>query len=201
MSRARSRGGTPLSRAARAAWSVIFAAWASPAAAQSVAERLALCAVCHGEDGNSRLANTPSLAGQPEFFLLNQLVLIREGVRPIAVMQEAVKGLKDEEIQVIAAHFARLPARASDEAIDPALAAKGAELAAGLQCASCHKADFTGQEQMPRLAKQRLDYLLQALQSYRDGTRSGADPLMVAAVQGRSDAELAALAHYAAALK
>lgn len=178
-----------------------LAAHPAPAAAETLAERLVLCGACHGEDGNSRLANTPSLAGQPEFFLLNQLVLIREGVRPVAGMQEAVRGLKDEEIQAIAAHYAKLPAKASGEATDAALAARGGELAVSLQCGSCHKPDFGGQEQMPRLAAQRLDYLLMALKSFRDGTRSGADPLMVSAVQGRSDAELAALAHYAAALK
>ena len=51
---------------------------------------------------------------------------------------------------------------------------------------------------MPRLARQRLDYLIYALKSFRDGRRSGADPLMVNAILGRSDAEIEALGHYAA---
>src|SRR2546428_707277 len=53
------------------------------AGAQGVAERAKLCAACHGEDGNSRTANIPSLAGQPEFFIINQLFLMREGVRKV----------------------------------------------------------------------------------------------------------------------
>ena len=125
-------------------------------------------------------------------------MLIREGVRPIPPMQEAVKGLKDADIQAIATHFAGLPAKPSDEKIDAALAAKGAELAPALQCISCHKTDLSGQVQMPRLARQRLDYLITALKSFRDGRRSGADPLMVNAILGRSDAEIEALGHYAA---
>ncbi len=32
-------------------------------------ERIKLCGGCHGEDGNSRMENIPSLAGQPEFFI------------------------------------------------------------------------------------------------------------------------------------
>ena len=51
---------------------------------------------------------------------------------------------------------------------------------------------------MPRLAKQRVDYLVYALTAIRDGKRSGADTLMSQSVAGLSDAELAALAHYAA---
>ena len=171
---------------------------AGSALAQSVADRITMCGACHGEDGNSKIENIPSLAGQPDFFLLNQLVLIREGVRPIAPMAEVVKGLKDADIQAIATHFSKLPAKASDEKIDPELAKKGAPLAADMQCVSCHKGDLTGQTQMPRLAKQRLDYLRTSLKSFRDGQRSGADPLMVNAILGRSDAEIEALAHFAA---
>ncbi len=51
---------------------------------------------------------------------------------------------------------------------------------------------------MPRLAGQRVDYLIASLKEYRDNTRSGADTLMSVVVQGLSDADLAALAHYAA---
>ena len=67
-----------------------------------------------------------------------------------------------------------------------------------MRCGSCHLPTLAGQEQMPRLAKQRIDYLIHSMQSFRDDTRSGADTLMSSVVAGRSDADLAALAHYAA---
>jgi cytochrome c553 len=57
---------------------------------------------------------------------------------------------------------------------------------------------LAGTEQMPRLAKQRADYMIHALEQFRDDTRSGADTLMSDVVIGLSDADLAALAHYAA---
>ena len=158
----------------------------------------ASCTSCHGEDGNSKIANIPSLAGQPEFFILNQLFLMREGVRPIESMKPFVKDLQDSDIDALAKHFARLEPKASDEKIDPALVKRGSELAVTLRCASCHLPNLAGQQQMPRLAKQRVDYLIHSMKEFRDNKRSGADTLMSNAVAGLSDADLTALAHYAA---
>jgi len=168
------------------------------AQAQSIADRIQTCGVCHGEDGNSRMPDIPSLAGQPEFFVLNQLFLMREGVRRIEPMAPLVKDLKDEDLSALASHYAKLPPKASDERIDPELVKRGAELAAAKRCASCHLATLAGQEQMPRLARQRVDYLIYSLKAIRDGKRSGGDTIMSVAVAGLSDADLAALAHYAA---
>lgn len=195
----------------RLAWSwtqalaIGLAAWfASAAFAQTesldarLKQRLAQCAACHGEDGNSRIENVPSLAGQPEFFVMNQLFLMREGVRRIDAMAPFVRELKDDELQGLASHYSKLAPKPSGEAIDAALAKRGAVLSTSLRCASCHLPSLAGQEQMPRLAKQRLDYLIHSLREFRDNKRSGADTMMSATVLGVSDADLAALAHFAA---
>jgi cytochrome c553 len=178
------------------------AACVSCALAQSMpyAEKLQQCGVCHGEDGNSKMENIPSLAGQPEFFVLNQLFLMREGVRKVDAMAPLVKDLKDEELAALATHFNKLPPKVSGEAIDPALVKRGAEIAATKRCGSCHLPTLAGQEQMPRLAKQRIDYLIVTMKSYRDTPRPGADTAMSAAVAGLPDADIIALAHYAASL-
>ena len=68
----------------------------------------------------------------------------------------------------------------------------------GLRCGFCHLPSLAGQMQMPRLAKQRIDYMIDSLKALRDNTRSGADTQMSASIYGVSDADLAALAHYAA---
>lgn len=172
-------------------------AWAQGGA--EVAAQVKVCGACHGEDGNSRTPNTPSLAGQPEFFLLNQLILMREGVRRIDVMAALVTPLTDDQITALARHFAAQPAKASGEAVDAALKERGAGLATKLRCASCHRADFGGQDQMPRLAMQRLDYLISSMKALRDDKRSGADTLMTAAITGVSDADLTAIAHHVVA--
>jgi cytochrome c553 len=164
-------------------------------------ERIKQCGVCHGDSGNSQTRNVPSLAGQPEFFILNQLFLMREGVRPIEAMKPYVKDLKDSDIEALAKHFGALEPVRSNEEIDPALVKRGAELAAGLRCASCHLPGFTGRQQMPRLARQRIDYLIHSMREFRDNKRSGADTLMSNAVAGLSDADLTALAHYTASVE
>jgi cytochrome c553 len=144
------------------------------------------------------MPNTPSLAGQPEFFLTNQLFLFREGVRKIPGMSELLKGLKDDDLVALAGHFAKLEPKASDERTDPALVKRGEAMMEPMRCASCHLPGLEGQEQMPRLAKQRIDYLIHSLKEFRDNKRSGADTLMSNVVIGVSDDDIAALAHYAA---
>src|SRR3954468_19415025 len=175
---------------------------AGPALAQggSFAEKLQLCGACHGEDGNSKMENIPSLAGQPAFFILNQLFLMREGVRKVEAMAPIVKDLKDDDLTNLSQHFAALAPKRSDEAVDAALAKKGAEIAMQRRCGSCHLPSLAGQEQMPRLARQRLDYLIETLKSYRDSPRPGADTAMSAAIGGATDIDIMALAHYAASL-
>jgi cytochrome c553 len=163
-----------------------------------LAERIKLCGACHGEDGNSRIANIPSLAGQPEFFLVNQLFLFREGVRKLDAMAPLVKDLKDDDLVAIAKHFTTLEAKPSEESIDPVLVKRGAALAEPLRCASCHLPSLAGQAQMPRLAKQRIDYLNHSMKEFRDNKRSGADTLMSNVLIGVSDNDIAALAHYSA---
>jgi cytochrome c553 len=162
-----------------------------------LAERITACGACHGEDGNSRMADIPSLAGQPEFFVLNQLFLMREGVRKVEVMTPFVKDLTDDDLNALAKHFNKLEPKPSGEPIDQALVKRGAELARARACGSCHLPTLAGQDQMPRLARQRIDYLILAMKSYRDNPRPGADTAMSPAVAGLPDADLAALAHYA----
>jgi cytochrome c553 len=75
----------------------------------------------------------------------------------------------------------------------------GAPIAEARRCASRHGAGLIGRKAIPRVASQRIDYLVGALTAYRDGTRRGADTNMTAAVRGLSDADLRERAHYAAA--
>ena len=166
----------------------------------ALAEKIQLCSACHGEDGNSKIEKMPSLAGQPAFYILNQLFLMREGVRKVEAMAPIVKDLKDDDLTNLSQHFAKLAPKRSDEAVDAALAKKGAVIATQRRCGSCHLQSLAGQEQMPRVARQRIDYLIETLKSYRDSPRPGADTAMSAAIAGATDADITALAHYAASL-
>ena len=67
----------------------------------------------------------PSLAGQPAFFILNQLFLMREGVRKVEAMAAIVKDLKDDDLTNLSQHFAALAPKRSDEAVDAGAGQEG----------------------------------------------------------------------------
>ena len=155
------------------------------------------CFGCHGPGGNSVTPQIPSIAGQPRVFIENQLVLMREELRPAPQMQPIVKGMKDAEISRLAEHFSKLPAKPMEGApADAALVKQGQARAQALRCGVCHLSDFSGQNQVPRLAGQREQYLEAELRAYRDGKRKGGDTVMTEALYGVSDADIKALAHF-----
>lgn len=159
-------------------------------------DRLQSCAVCHGEGGNATTEGVPSLAGQPHVFTETQLILFREGVRPQEPMSTLMRGVSDKEIRALAAYYAAqklVPAKAPRDAT---LTRRGQALAKKMNCGSCHMADYSGREQMPRLAGQREDYLDQTMRAYRDNRRPGSDTMMAGVLYGVSDAEIKALAHF-----
>lgn len=80
--------------------------------------------------------------------------------------------------------------------MEPALAKRARSRAQALRCGVCLFSNYHGQKQVPRLAGQREDYLVEALRAYRDGERRGGDTLMTAAMHGVSNQDIAALAHY-----
>lgn len=180
-----------------------------PAAAQgaareapSLANRTALCAACHGADGNSQLPNSPSLAGQPKVFLENQLIVIREGLRIIPAMTGLLNGVSDAEITALAQHYAAQPVKPQPAGPKNAAAFEsGRVLAAKMHCASCHLPGYEGREQMPRIAGQREDYLVHSMREFRSGQATGRDTIMASALYGVSDQDIQSLAHYLAHLK
>jgi cytochrome c553 len=181
-------------------WALLTALFVSAAAAAQ--DRLPLCEACHGPGGVSQTAGTPSIAGQPKLFLENQLVLFREELRVAPQMQAAVNGLTDKEIVRLAEHYAAQPARPIAEGpADAAQVKQGLAFAQKNHCGSCHLPDYRGRAQIPRLAGQREEYLVESMLAYRDNRRTGGDTIMAAALYGAADADIRALAHYLARLR
>jgi cytochrome c553 len=171
------------------------------APAQPRPETLAACAACHGPAGNSQTALVPSLAGQPKLFLENQLVLVREGLREIAVMKDVVAGLKDDEIVALAAYYAAQQVVPRPAPLQGERFRAGAELSRRMLCGTCHLPGYTGQQQVPRLAGQDEGYLLRAMRQFRDQPGPGRDTIMAASLYGLKDDDLVNLAHYLAQAK
>ncbi len=176
---------------------------ASPASAapSALAGRLALCGACHGADGNSVLALSPSLAGQPKVFLENTLILIREGLRQITPMQGLLNGVSDAEVVALADHYSRQPAKGQNLPRDEAAFRRGEAVASRALCGTCHLPSYAGQQQMPRLAAQREDYLVHSMREFRDNKAQGRDTMMNGVLRGFSDRDIADMAHYFAQLR
>ena len=196
----RRRGpGTARSFPARAFFLTALAllAPAAVARAQTVDERFAVCLACHGADGRSRIPDTPSLGGQPSFFVVAQLFLFREGRRDNPAMIAAAKGLTNDDLMAFAERVTRLPPPPPpEEPADPARFARGRTLTLRHPCGVCHNPDFSGREQMPRLANQREEYLLRAMREYKSGARLGYGGAMSQELAGLSDPDLIDLAHF-----
>lgn len=162
------------------------------------AARSVACSACHGTADRAPLPLTPSLAGQPDQFLVLQMFLMREGLRDVPQMAGMLNGLSDGDLTDIAVYFVRQapPGRGGKQ--DPGLHARGAKIAAAMGCGSCHLQDYRGQKQVPSLANQREDYLVAAMKAYRDNKRTGADTSMNAVLYQVPDSEIQALAHYLA---
>ena len=191
----------PTAAASRAA-SVASAASASGPAASSYAQRFAgLCAGCHGANGRSDMPLMPVLAGQPSFYAITQLFLFREGRRSNEGMTAVAKTLTDDDMRGFSDFIGTLPPVPAPPPTTPADAArmdKARVLATEHKCVFCHGADFSGGQQVPRIAGQREDYLQMSLRSFRSGTRPGYTQAMTAALSQIPPEDLDTLAYYVA---
>jgi cytochrome c553 len=148
-----------------------------------------VCGACHGENGISQTENIPSLAGQLDQYIQWQLVYFRAGSRKNEQMQPIVEPLNNEDIRNLGAYFASLtpPKGPPDDK----------QAAVGRRCASCHTDSFAGTKAVARIAGQREEYLVKALQDYKSGVRSGGGQAAMADVAyPLSEEEITALAHY-----
>lgn len=179
---------------------LLLAAFAAASAQAGVfAERKAQCTECHGDNGVSKTPNVPSLGGQPELFVLYQLVAFREGNRKAPAMNDMMKDMSDDDLRAAAAYVAKLPAPPPPTAAgEAARMARAEALVAKHRCGFCHNPDFSGHDQIPRLRHQREDYLLKVLRDFKSDRRFGGRAEMNEVVYPLKDEDLADLAHYMA---
>ncbi len=71
----------------------------------------AVCAACHGPDGNSMVPTYPKLAGQHEAYLAAALKAYKTGERNNATMKPMVTALSDDDIANLAAYYASQKAK------------------------------------------------------------------------------------------
>jgi cytochrome c553 len=185
-----------------AAFTVTLLTGALPAFAADPGEKLAPCLACHGAEGQSETENVPSLGVQPAPYTVIQLFMFREGLRVAEPMNEMAKGLTDNDLQSIADFCEKQPApKPPADPVDPARLERDRVLVEQNHCNVCHRPDFSGQNNVPRLADQREDYLLKTLRDYKNGARRGYDASMAEVLQPLDDAQLIEFAYYLARLR
>jgi cytochrome c553 len=175
-------------------------ALASPAA--DLEEKLAPCLACHGAQGQSETEDVPSLGAQPMSYTVIQLFMFREKIRVAGPMNEMTKELGDNDLQSIADFIAKqAPPKPLADPGDPTRRERARALLEQNHCNICHRADFSGRDNVPRLADQREDYLLKTLREYKSGARRGYDASMAEVLQPVDDAQLIEFAYYLARLR
>src|SRR6202000_1504952 len=174
----------------------------SPLSAETSQERAVTCFACHGEHGQSETENTPSLGGQQAPYALIQLFMFREKLRTFEPMNEMAKAFTDDDLRTFSDFIATLPKpKPPDDAGDAARIQRAQAAATQHRCNSCHKADFSGGENVPRIANQREDYLAKTLTEYKNNSRHGYDGTMADVMGAVTPAPIADLAYYIARVR
>lgn len=187
-----------------------IAAGETPAKAdlvQGQASYEAVCAACHGVDGNSQIVINPKLAQQHPEYLIKQLHDFKDDKRADPVMKGFAMMLSDEEMNNISAWLAQQKAQPG-YATDKELVQLGERIYRGgiadrniAACASCHSPNGTGiPSQYPRLAGQHADYTIKQLNTFRDGSRNNSVQMRDVAAK-MTDREIKAVADYIAGLR
>ena len=121
----------------------------------------------------------------------------RERLRTVEIMNATTQGLTDDDLRSMADIIAKLPPpRPVGETGDPARLERARALIQQNRCNFCHNPDFSGAQQVPRLAGQREDYLVKALREYKNNTRRGYDAAMGDVLYEISDEQLLDLAYF-----
>ena len=156
--------------------------------------KLLVCSTCHGTDGVPKHGATPIIWGLQENYLLKQLHEFQTKARDNDVMTWMATALTQAELAPAAAYFAKTswPARSTN-------VASAAPPSAIAVCQICHQQDLMGGLPGPRLAGQRYEYLVDAMNRFAKGERKN-NTDMVKIMEAISPAEREAMARYISGL-
>ena len=169
--------------------------------------KAAICAACHGADGNSVVPNWPKIAGQHAAYLERHLNLIKNGDRAVPEMSGIVVSLSAQDMADLAAYFAGQTTTAG--LADESLITRGEQLyRAGNAatdvpaCSSCHGPAGEGNplSGYPALAGQHSVYSEKMLKGFRSGQTWGEDDanskIMTTVANRLTDDEIKAVSSY-----
>ncbi len=165
----------------------------------------AVCAACHGADGNGSSANPlfPKLAGQHPKYIVKQLRDFKAGARKNQTMAPMAAPLSDQDMENLAAYFSSQQHSVGAAAADKVAQGEQiyrAGLAKGVPpCSGCHGPAGAGNAAagFPSIGGQNAAYVAKQLKDFRDGARSN-DPnsMMRGVVALMNDRDIEAVAQY-----
>ena len=169
----------------------------------------AVCAACHGADGNSNNSAWPSLAGQHASYIYKQLSDYKAGRRVNASMTGMVALLNDDDMKNLAAYYESQQPKAA--AFDAELIAVGENIYRGgitetgvAACMSCHapSGKGNGPAGWPSLRGQHPEYIVTQLKAFQEGLRENDAGRMMRNASARlSVSEMEAVAAYIAGIQ
>ena len=181
--------------------------------------KVAVCAGCHGSDGNSMVPSFPKLAGLGEKYMTAQLRMIKSGERVIVEMTGILDASTDQDLQDMAAYYDSKAMAISgaqditlvgisdpDEALDfGENVYRGGNMKTGVAaCTGCHSPSGKGNNPAgyPALGGQYASYIEKQLLAYRRGERAsgGNAKIMQGVAANLSDKEIKAVANYISGL-
>lgn len=170
--------------------------------------KAAVCASCHGQDGNGGADPTwPKIAGQVPEYLYAQLKAFKSGARKNALMSGMAAPLSDQDMQDLAAYYASQPLKLG-AATNKELALSGQTIFRGgvadsgvAACMSCHGPAGQGiPPRFPRLNGQKTAYTEKQMRDFKAGERKDNDAIMTRLAARMTDAQIKAVAEYIAGL-
>jgi cytochrome c553 len=192
---------------------------AKPGDAKVGATKAAVCAACHGLDGNATDPTLyPRIAGQSERYTAHQLALFKSGERVNALMYPFASALSAQDMRDIGAYFATQQSGAGI-ADDTVIASgpnagmkfyevgqklyRGGDSRRGIPaCMACHGPAGAGNPgpAYPHVGGQQSWYTARRLQEYRTGTTTERNPVlyntMAAVAKSLTDEEIQSLSSY-----
>jgi cytochrome c553 len=174
----------------------------------------AMCAACHGGDGNSLVPMYPNLAGQSASYLAKQLADFKAGAmsggkegRVDPVMGGMTMALNEQDMADLGAYYSTQIAKETTgetNAVGKKLFTSGDAERGITACVACHGIDAKGMPQagFPSVAGQNAAYLKTQLEKFRDGLRNNDTNGMMQNIAIKlEEADIEALVQYMSSAK
>ncbi|MGL5742461.1 MAG: c-type cytochrome [Legionella sp.] len=186
---------------------ILFSPWPFYAQDNSApsTNHVAVCAACHGQQGNSTNPQWPNIAGQhPKYFVKQLKDMNNHSLRNAPTMSALVATLTEQDMDDLAAYYAKMPlARGSTP---EQFLKRGEQIYRGgdytkriTACIACHGPKGTGNAQagFPILSGQHAAYTVLQLKAFTDGTRKNDLNHIMQDISNRmSQEDMEAVAHY-----